>query len=258
MKIKINNTLVAVFIGAAFAGGLFAGGKNISQAQPVFGQEKYLAERESDDNFEVPQNPEVVPIVPQDPPAGPVAVQPEVPAPAISSVPWYVARAAGIAAYLLMFCIIVLGEGMTTGTAYAFLTPVNAWVIHKYLGIAFGLTLLLHMFSLLFDKFVYFSLQDILVPFSSNYNRVFLSLGIFGFYLAAAIIASSLLVRLKFPAFWRYIHFLVYPLFILSIIHGVFLGTDTKTLAMQLVYALTGAIFILLLVHRWRLHLSRA
>jgi len=178
--------------------------------------------------------------------------------PIASSLPWYIARSAGITAYILMFCIIALGETMTTGSVYALITPVKAWTMHKYLGIAFGIMLLVHMFSLLFDTFMNFSVANILIPFSSSYSPVFLSMGIFGFYIVLAVLLSSLLVRLRFPSFWRYIHYLVYPLFVLGFFHGVFLGTDTTTLAMQIVYAFTGMGFILLMLHRWRFSQLRA
>lgn len=174
------------------------------------------------------------------------------------STPWYVTRSAGIVAYMLMFFVIVLGEGMATGFAYRFITPVKAWTTHKYLGIALGVTILVHMTSLLFDNFTHFSISDILIPFSASYSPLYLTLGIIGFHLLLIVIVSSLLVRVKFPTFWRKLHYLVYPMFVVGFFHGVLLGTDTKTLPMQALYALTGTIFVVLLVHRWRFHLSRA
>ena len=220
-----------------------------------------LAETEYDDRNEQESNSDSnsLPAIPEGNNSSPipVPVDPGLSSSSDLSLPWYVARSAGITAYLLMFLIIVLGEGMTTGFAYALMTPVKAWVIHKYLGIAFGVTLLVHILSLLFDKFISFNLSDVLVPYSSSYQTNYVGLGIFGFYLVLAIILSSLLVRLRFPFFWRYVHFLVYPLFVLSFIHGVSIGTDTGTSIMQIMYSMTGTIFILLLLYRWRFHLSR-
>ena len=84
--------------------------------------------------------------------------------------PWYLSRAAAIVAYILMFVMIVLGEGLTTGFAYKVINPVKAWVIHKYIGIALGLAVLFHILSLLFDTFINFSAPDLFIPFVSSYH----------------------------------------------------------------------------------------
>ena len=175
-----------------------------------------------------------------------------------SSFPWYLTRAAAITAYILMFLIVALGEGMAAGYVYRFINPVRAWLVHKYMGIALGAALLVHIVSLLFDHFVEFNIIDILVPFASDYSPLFLSFGIIGFYVLLAVVASSLLVRLKLPYFWHNIHYFVYPLFILSLLHGIFTGTDSKVLAMQVTYYTTGLIFLGLLIHRLRLRQLRA
>jgi len=175
----------------------------------------------------------------------------KVSAPALSSVPWYIVRSAAITAYLLMFFIIVLGTGMTTGIVYEKISPPTAWSIHKYLSISLGLTLLVHITSLLFDKFINFNISDILIPFLSSYRPLFVALGIIGFYTMLIIVISSLLMRLKFSFFWRVTHYATYPLFIFSFTHGVLTGTDTKTLPMQIIYWSTGFIFAILVIYRF-------
>lgn len=194
------------------------------------------------------------PLNPRDP-ADTLAAQvsPNAPAAAatISSLPWYITRSAGIVSYILMFLIVVLGTSMTTGSIYSYLNPVKAWLIHKYLSLALGLTLLTHIFSLLFDQFINLSLKEILVPFASNLKPVFLSLGIFGFYILLVIIFTSLWFRLKYKKVWRSVHYFTYVLFILSLTHGFFMGTDSSTILMQIIYLVTGLTFLLLLIYRF-------
>jgi predicted ferric reductase len=172
------------------------------------------------------------------------------------TLPWYLSRASAIAAYILTFLIIFLGTGMTTGFIYKYINPVRAWVVHKYLGIAMLVTVIIHPFSLLFDEFINFELADILVPFVSSYKPVVLSLGIIASYFLLIIMLTSLFARLKHPYFWRLVHYLTYLFFILALLHGVFLGTDTQFLAMQIVYWLTGLAFLILVIYR--LFYSRA
>jgi len=174
-----------------------------------------------------------------------------------SSLPWYITRAAAISAYFLLFLLVVMGESMASGVVYNFITPPRAWLIHKYLGISFGVALLTHMTALIFDNFVNFNLLDIFIPFHSAYNPIFLSFGIVGFYFTLIIILSSIISRFQTTQFWRTLHFLVYPLFVIGLIHGFMLGTDSRNIFILMLYATTGLIFIFLFVQRLRLAFRR-
>lgn len=167
------------------------------------------------------------------------------------NLPWYITRAAAITAFVLMFFVIFWGTGMTTGYIYRFSNPVEAWVVHKYISIGMGVMVLVHMVSLLFDKYMNFSLWQLFVPYASAFKPIYLSLGIIGFYLLVLIIFSSLLARLSWPKFWRGMHYLVYPLFIISLVHGLYTGSDSGSVALQSVYWVTGSSFLLLVAYRF-------
>lgn len=175
-----------------------------------------------------------------------------------ANIPWHISRAAAIVAYLLMFLVIFLGTGLTTGFIYGSIDPLKAWGLHRNLSISMTVALLIHIISITFDKFINFSLGDILIPFASKFKPLYLSLGIFGFYLLLLIMLSSIFLRLKSPKLWLTIHFLTYLLFIFSFVHGVFMGTDTKTVVMQGVYWGTALIFIALIGYRFLIYPYRA
>ena len=82
-----------------------------------------------------------------------------------------------------LFLIVFLGIGMTTSFIYKRINPVQAWVVHKYLGMALGITLIIHVLSLSFDKFINFSWGDILIPFYSSFKPLYLNFGIFSLYI---------------------------------------------------------------------------
>jgi methionine sulfoxide reductase heme-binding subunit len=168
-----------------------------------------------------------------------------------SRLPWYISRSAAISSFVLMFLIIMLGTFMVTGFIYELISPARAWIIHKFLSISLGLTLLVHIMALLFDQYMAFKVPDILIPFFSGYKPLFLSLGITGFYILLVVVLGSLLIRLKFSYFWRATHYLVYPLFIFSLVHGIFMGPDNKFLATQLLYGITGTIFLIAVAYRF-------
>lgn len=167
------------------------------------------------------------------------------------SLPWYVTRASAITAYLLMFMAIIWGAGMTTGLIYRLANPVKAWLIHKYISVGLGAMVLVHMISLLFDEYLEFSVRHLLIPFASGFKPLYLTLGIASFYVLLIIVLSSLLFRLRWPRLWRAIHYLTYPLFVATLFHGLYIGTDSQSQAMQSVYWSTGIIFTGLLAVRF-------
>ena len=156
--------------------------------------------------------------------------------------PWYIARATGLEAYLLLFFITVLGVGLYTQFLFRVIRSENALVFHKYLSVlAFGV-IMVHVVALLFDEFIDFEAYEVLVPFMSHYQNFSVSLGIIALYFFSIIVATSLFIRDLYPRFWRALHYLAYPLFLLSFAHGVLSGTDTPLSIMQAVYWITGII----------------
>ena len=175
----------------------------------------------------------------------------------LNSWPWFVTRAAAITAYFLLFLMIAMGELMAEGTLYEYMEPPRAWLIHKYLGISFGLALLTHLVALLFDNFLPFGLADIFIPFHATYRPLAVALGIVGFYLIVMLLTSSLISNLQHRSWWRRLHFLAYPVLVFGLFHGLLSGSDSGNIFMLLLYITTGMIFCVLLVRRFLLARSR-
>lgn len=170
--------------------------------------------------------------------------------PATNLWPWYFTRASGLVAYFLLFLLLVSGIGIKTSWTFKFLSPTFAWLNHRYIGMALTFSVIVHLISLLVDNFLKFTILDVFVPFVSSFKPVYLSLGIIGFYLLVAVIISSIFTITRFPKAWRLLHYLPYPLFIVLFIHGYFIGTDTKVLAIKMMYLVTGVIVAWLSLYR--------
>ena len=165
--------------------------------------------------------------------------------------PWYVTRATGMIAAVLLLLLILSGVGLLTGYTYKLLEPLPAWAAHRALGLAFGVSTLLHVFCLLFDKYIGFTVFDLLVPFRSAYKPVtiggvhlgslYVALGIFALYAIIAVIITSLLWINNKPKPWRALHYLSYVALVFVFIHGLFLGTDID-LPVVKVFWILGAI----------------
>jgi sulfoxide reductase heme-binding subunit YedZ len=179
-----------------------------------------------------------------------------------STWPWYVTRASGLVAAFLLVLLIIFGIGLITGYTYRVMEPVSAWAIHRALGIALGVSILVHVIVLLFDKYAPFSLLQVLVPFTSHYTPVtiagihvgslYVALGILAFYAAAIVIISSLVWMDKKPATWRLLHYTGYLLVLLVFLHGLYLGTDLKHGIPHIIWLAAGIVIIVGVIFRLR------
>lgn len=177
--------------------------------------------------------------------------------------PWYVARGSGLVAAISLVLLMLSGIGQITGQTYKILEPLTAWASHRSLGIVFMISVIVHMFVFLFDKFIAFSIWDILLPwfsdfkpltlFGVNLGSAYLALGILSFYLSIAIVATSLLIINKKPKIWKLVHFLSYVVILLVFIHALQIGTDLASGILRLIWIILGNILSLAIIYRtWR------
>jgi len=150
--------------------------------------------------------------------------------------PWYVTRASGLLAGVLLVILMLSGTGFITGGTYRFLEPITAWATHKALGIALTVSVLIHIVALYFDTFVHFDIASLLIPFASDFGSVellgtsfgslYVALGIFGFYIFLAVVVTSLVWINSRQATWKVIHIFSYLACLFVFIHGLNIGTD--------------------------------
>lgn len=159
---------------------------------------------------------------------------------AFSSLPWYLVRAFGIASVVLLILLVISGIGMITGFTFKYWPPVKAWLIHRAIGLAFLATLAGHIFFLLIDKYVNYSLVQILVPFATS--SIWLSIGIIAFYFILIIIISSLTIKNTNKKTWKLIHYLSYLSFVLVFFHALNMGTDLKSGILRSIWIIIGII----------------
>lgn len=159
-----------------------------------------------------------------------------------SSLPWYLVRAFGLISVVLLTLMILSGIGLITGYTFRIIPPVKAWLVHRFIGLSFLATLAGHIFFLLIDKFVNYSLVQILVPFATN--NTWLTFGIIAFYFILIIIITSLTIMHSKKRLWKLIHYLSYFAFILVFFHALYMGTDLKSGILRIIWILIGIGFI--------------
>lgn len=164
---------------------------------------------------------------------------------------WYLSRASAVVAYALLWLSMVLGLIITNRLARVWPGGPTAFDLHQFaslIGLAFAL---FHALILMGDKYINYNLAQVLVPFNSaGYKPVWVGLGQIGFYLLA-IVGLSFYVRKRLGnRTWRLIHYLSFLTYVLALLHGIFAGTDTTVLAIQVFYWVTGASLLFLIVYR--------
>jgi sulfoxide reductase heme-binding subunit YedZ len=167
---------------------------------------------------------------------------------------WYLTRATGIVALILLTATIVLGVVGAARAASPRWPRVVTAGLHKNLALTATALVAVHVITTVLDPFVSIGVVAAFVPFASNYRPIWLSLGAIAFDLLLAVLVTSLLRDRLNVRVWRAVHLLVYACWPIALWHGLGTGTDTKlglVLGINIVCVLAVAAAIW-----WRLSLS--
>jgi Ferric reductase like transmembrane component len=166
-----------------------------------------------------------------------------------SSTPlWYITRATGVVALLL------LTLGMALGLLIAVRFEGRQWPRFITIGLHRNMSLLAlaftaaHVLTTITDNFVPIDLQDAFIPFISPYRPLWLGFGAISLDLLIALTVTSLLRARLGHRSWRLVHWTAYLCWPLAVLHGLGTGTDTRTrwvlvvtlLCVAAIAALTG------------------
>ncbi|MBI2862507.1 MAG: ferric reductase-like transmembrane domain-containing protein [Chloroflexi bacterium] len=164
---------------------------------------------------------------------------------------WYLSRATGFSAYLVLFLNVCLGLLISSLFSGPLLARWQSFDLHQFTGLlALGLTAL-HGLSLLGDRYFGFTVGQISLPFTSPYRPFWTTLGILSFYSLAVVVASYYVrQRIGYSA-WRKLHYMTFGLFVMALGHSVMSGTDASEPWAAIIYWGTGAIVAILTLRRF-------
>ena len=138
---------------------------------------------------------------------------------------WYVARASGTVAYLLLSASVIAGALMSAHTRFAW-PRFAVEELHRFLTILTGIFVVVHGGALLLDRVVPISLAQAVVPFASPYRPFAVGLGTTAAELMAAVALTNL-VRAQLPRhIWRRAHYLTIAVWAFASVHAVLAGSD--------------------------------
>ena len=164
---------------------------------------------------------------------------------------WYLARSSAWVAYLLLWLSMIFGLLITGKISRVWPGGPAAVDVHQFvslLGIAFAL---FHGLILTGDRYIGFSVVQVLVPFSNPLYRPFwVGIGQIGFYMLGLVGLSYYVRRSLTPRVWRLIHYLSFLTFLLVLVHGVTSGSDSAQPWAIGIYWITGGSVWFLTVYR--------
>jgi DMSO/TMAO reductase YedYZ heme-binding membrane subunit len=142
---------------------------------------------------------------------------------------WYVARSGGIVAWGLL--AISMFWGLALSSRFLGKRPKPNWMLdlHRFVGGLATVFTVVHVVGLMLDDYIGFGPADVLVPFAGNYHPLAVGWGIVAMYLLIAVEVTSLLRKRLSKRAWRATHYLSFPLFVLSTVHLLWVGSDRTT-----------------------------
>ena len=172
-------------------------------------------------------------------------------APVNSHTLWYMTRATGIVAMVMLSATLVLG--IVTSVRHATPQwPRFAWQdLHRRLSLLSTVFIGLHIATTVADGYAPIGWISAVVPFTSPYRRLWLGLGTVGVDLLLAVGISSLLRSRIHPGLWRGLHWLAYLCWPVALLHSFGTGTDPRLAWMALLMA--ACVLSVIAAGAWRI-----
>lgn len=141
---------------------------------------------------------------------------------------WYLTRASGVVALLLLTAAVALGVLSAlrlTSDRWPRFAITDA---HRNLTLASIAFVFLHVVTTVADGYAPIGFLDAFVPFLSPYRPLWLGLGAVSFDLLLALVATSLLRGFVPAKLWRGLHWLAYVSWPIALVHSLGTGSDAR------------------------------
>ena len=142
---------------------------------------------------------------------------------------WYLTRGSGAVSLLLLTAIVVLGVANVARWSPERTPRFVVQRVHRDLSLLVLVFIAIHIATVVIDGFAPIRWVDAVVPFGSAYRPIWLGFGALAFDLLLAIAITSLLRARLGYTLWRAIHWTTYGTWVVAVLHGAGVGSDTST-----------------------------
>jgi methionine sulfoxide reductase heme-binding subunit len=167
------------------------------------------------------------------------------------SVMWLATRSMGLMSMVLLSMVVVLGMVSAGGWGASRWPRMVTAGLHRSLSLLTVSFLVVHIATTVLDGYVPVGWSDVVIPFATTYQTVWLALGTIAVDLLICLVATSLL-RPHVPArAWRAVHWFAYACWAAATVHALGVGTDkaaTLGVAVAGIAAVTVAALVRALV----------
>ena len=163
---------------------------------------------------------------------------------------WYLSRAAGVVAYLLLWGSVAWGLLLSSKIGKGRIRPPVLLDAHQFLSsLAIGFALF-HGLILMGDHYLSFPLTAVLVPFAGSYKPVLVAAGQIGLWLAVLVMASFYVRKRIGQKRWRTLHYTSFVGFWIVLLHSVFIGSESGQPLLAATYLVTAGSVLFLTFYR--------
>jgi sulfoxide reductase heme-binding subunit YedZ len=139
---------------------------------------------------------------------------------------WYVTRASGTVALILLTASVVIGIAAIARLRTPGVPRFVVDGIHRTASLLAVVFLVVHIVTAVLDSFASISLLDAVIPFIGSYRPLWLGLGAVAFDLLLAVVITSLIRPRMGHDSWRAVHWLAYAAWPVAVVHGFGTGSD--------------------------------
>jgi sulfoxide reductase heme-binding subunit YedZ len=156
-----------------------------------------------------------------------------------------------VAAYVVLSIVVSLGLTLGKKAQSSRWPRFSVEEVHRFGGLLVGSLIGVHVLAIAADSFLPFSLTQLLVPFTSSYRPLWTGLGIAAAELLLALAITNHYRRRVPYRFWRRAHYLNFAVWGFASLHGLMAGTDRGAAWLAILYGVSVATVLMLLLWRF-------
>lgn len=163
---------------------------------------------------------------------------------------WVLARASGVAAYVLLAAGMVSGLASRSRLAQRAASPVAKLEWHRLLAVLALAMTGVHALALVMDGYVTITPVDIVVPGYVEYRPLWVAAGVLSLWLMVIVSVTASMRRHLGAKVWKPLHLGGYGALVAGLVHGVMAGTDSGRPWMIALYLGSAALVVALVSRR--------
>jgi len=163
---------------------------------------------------------------------------------------WWMSRASGMVAAVLLVGSLVLGVLLATRALRAIDSPAWMLAMHRWFSAMACIFIAVHLLSLVADNYTHFAWKEIFVPGGSAWKTTPVALGVVAMYLLVVVEGTSLAKNRMPRPWWKGLHYLGYIAVWLTSLHGALSGTDATNRVYRIVALVLTAVAVMAAITR--------